>query len=347
VLSRRARVTAIAACAAIAGSLAPVAAARATAPPQHPSAEAHGGCPVLVLSAMPLEIAPILSAATVNPTPVWVHGGKGFWSGRVEGNKAILAITGIGLQNATLVTQAAFEHFACFSAVVFSGTSGGDFIGDVMVPARWTEDGTHFTDTSSTTLAVLQQALQKPIALEQSTPVGNPLCPCGLPVAPTATLPLTVEHKPQVEVGGNGLSNDGFGGRALPCTPQASDVLGCWPCPFPDTAAPTQATNLASTVPPFLQPQFFLGYQAASAAPPGTYVSSDEETAAVFSIVARHGVPFIGFRAASDGTAPADGGDPLMLPGFPAQFFVYRQLAADNAAGVALAFLRAWHADES
>jgi nucleoside phosphorylase len=50
-----------------------------------------------------------------------------------------------------------------------------------------------------------------------------------------------------------------------------------------------------------------------------------------------HGVPFIGFRAISDGTE-----DPLMLPGFPAQFFVYTQLAADNAAAVTLAFVNAW-----
>jgi hypothetical protein len=31
-----------------------------------------------------------------------------------------------------------------------------------------------------------------------------------------------------------------------------------------------------------------------------------------------------------------------MLPGFPAQFFVYKQLAADNAAATALAFLGVW-----
>ena len=31
-----------------------------------------------------------------------------------------------------------------------------------------------------------------------------------------------------------------------------------------------------------------------------------------------------------------------MLPGFPSQFFVYKQLAADNAAAVTLAFVDAW-----
>jgi nucleoside phosphorylase len=60
------------------------------------------------------------------------------------------------------------------------------------------------------------------------------------------------------------------------------------------------------------------------------------ETAAVATVAARHHLPFLGFRAASDGN-----GDPLMLPGFPFQFFVYRQLAADNAAAVALRFLGA------
>jgi hypothetical protein len=59
----------------------------------------------------------------------------------------------------------------------------------------------------------------------------------------------------------------------------------------------------------------------------------------VGAVAAANHVPIIGFRAASDG-----GGDPLMLPGFPFQFFVYRQLAADNAARSALAFLAAWAA---
>jgi nucleoside phosphorylase len=46
-------------------------------------------------------------------------------------------------------------------------------------------------------------------------------------------------------------------------------------------------------------------------------------------------VPFLGIRGVSDGL-----GDPLRLPGFPAQFYVYRQLAADNAAATTVAFLR-------
>jgi nucleoside phosphorylase len=63
-------------------------------------------------------------------------------------------------------------------------------------------------------------------------------------------------------------------------------------------------------------------------------VSQDEETAIVAQIAAANGTPFIGFRAASDG-----GGDPLHLPGFPWEFFIYRQLAANNAAATAMSFL--------
>jgi hypothetical protein len=48
--------------------------------------------------------------------------------------------------------------------------------------------------------------------------------------------------------------------------------------------------------------------------------------------------PFIGFRGISDGSP-----DPLMLPGFPSQFVVYDQLAADNSATMALALIRAWN----
>lgn len=60
----------------------------------------------------------------------------------------------------------------------------------------------------------------------------------------------------------------------------------------------------------------------------------------VAMVSAEHGVPFLGVRAVSDGP-----GDPLGLPGFPVQFFVYRQLAGNNAAAVTIAFLEVWAAD--
>lgn len=297
------------------------------------------GCPILVLSAMPLEAAPILAVAQVSPAPTWVHDGRGFWEGTLEGARVVIALTGIGMVNATNTTNAAFQEFHCFSLVVFSGTSGGDHIGDVMVPSRWTSDGTTFTYSDPTAVSVANSLAAQPPALERSTPIGDLLCVCVSSV-PLPPAPITVTYKPKIEVGGTGVSHDGFGKRAVPCTPAADDVFGCWPCKFPDTAVAAQATNLAKTAPPFADPSFFIDYESASAPPAGTYVSDDMETAAAFSVAAAHGVPVIGFRAASDG-----GGDPLHLPGFPAEFLVYRQLAADNAATVAEAFLAAWPQD--
>jgi nucleoside phosphorylase len=87
---------------------------------------------------------------------------------------------------------------------------------------------------------------------------------------------------------------------------------------------------------PFADPGFFTGYSSSSAEGKG-YVAEDEETAAVDAVATAYHLPFLGFRAVSDG-----GGDPLGLPGFPFQFFYYRQLAADNAALVTRAFLSRW-----
>jgi nucleoside phosphorylase len=84
-------------------------------------------------------------------------------------------------------------------------------------------------------------------------------------------------------------------------------------------------------------PGFFLALITPAPPSNNAYVAADEETAAAGSVAAEHTKPFIAFRAISDGTA-----DPLMLPGFPAQFFVYKQLAADNAAAMTLAFVNAW-----
>jgi nucleoside phosphorylase len=63
-------------------------------------------------------------------------------------------------------------------------------------------------------------------------------------------------------------------------------------------------------------------------------IAVDMETTAVAREAEARGLPFIAFRAASDGE-----GDPLSLPGFPAQFFAYYRLAARNAAAVTIAFL--------
>lgn len=300
---------------------------------------------LLVLSAMPLELDPILARATVDPGPPVVLDERPFVTGTLEGKAVIMGLTGIGPADALAVTTAAFGTFVCdgtsmIAGVVFSGTSGGDHIGDVFVPQDWTQDGTTLEPTDPAMLSTAR-AVAGGVHLERTTPTGDPACRCA--TAGGVTTPVTVTHAPVVEVGGTGLTTDPVDGKAVPCGPAGSDVLGCAPCREMDQDQLQQTLALAQGALPFADPSFFTGYFR-STTPTGTFVSEDDETAVVAAAAAQHGAPFIGFRAASDGpgNTPGTGGDPLLLPGFPAQFAVYRQLAADNAAAVAVAFVGAW-----
>jgi hypothetical protein len=141
-------------------------------------------------------------------------------------------------------------------------------------------------------------------------------------------------EKLQVHVGGKGTSADTFGGKALPCIPGGGDVEGCKPCLAPGDT-PADAAAFASNAPSFVDPGFLSAITQPPDATTDTYESQDEETAQVVEVAHKYHVPFLGIRAVSDGQ-----NDPLHLPGFPVQFFVYRQLAGNNAAAVTIAFLK-------
>lgn len=290
----------------------------------------------LVLSAMPIELGPMLAQEKVQHT-VTVDG-HDFFVGTLHGHEVVLSLTGIGPVNATHRTKQALRTFRCghrsaINSVVFSGVAGGDWIGNVIVADRWTLDhGKTFVKVDPHMLGVARRVAHSHVALEQKAPAGDPACGCVL--SPDAVATVSVTHKPVVEVGGAGDTTDPFSGRALPCAPGGGDVFGCEPCVLQGNAE--QAPQFASGIAPFVDPAFFTGYFSSTESS-GKYVAEDEETAAVATVAAKAHLPFIGFRAVSDG-----GGDPLGLPGFPVQFFYYRQLAADNAAHVTLAFLSGW-----
>ena len=296
------------------------------------SVAAGCGPRTLVLSAMPVELGPLL-AQTTSRTTVTVAG-HDYYVGRLRGRDVVLTLTGIGPVNATATTKAALAAFGCVRSVVFSGVAGGDYIGDVIVPTRWTLDaGKHVLGVDARLLAVARKVAASRPALETTAPAGDPACGCV--TSPDAVTTVAVTHAPVVEIGGAGQTTDPFGGRALPCAPGGGDVFGCTPCAA-QTNAQRDGERFVSGAVPFADPSFFSGYAAASASEGSGYVVEDEETAAVDKVATARHVPFLGIRAVSDG-----GGDPLGLPGFPAQFFYYRQLAADNAAIVTEAVVAA------
>jgi nucleoside phosphorylase len=290
----------------------------------------------LVLSAMPIELGPLLAQEKVQKTVT--VGGHDFFVGTLRGRNVVLSLTGIGPVNATRRTKEALATFKCghrsqISSIVFSGVAGGDWIGNVTVPVEWTLDhGKTFVPVDRKMLATARKVARSRVPLEQQAPAGDPLCTCA--VSPDAVGTVSVTHKPQIEVGGAGDTTDPFSGRALPCAPGGGDVFGCEPCVLQSHAE--QAPTFAQGVVPFIDPAFFTGYSSSTESN-GKYVAEDEETAAVATVATKAHLPFIGFRAVSDG-----GGDPLHLPGFPVQFFYYRQISADNAALTTLAFLSAW-----
>lgn len=141
------------------------------------------------------------------------------------------------------------------------------------------------------------------LGFERCTPY--PLDPPGPDVC--------LAHQPALYVGGTGQSADPFGGNPLPCTPGGDDVFGC------DVAGVTSGVTPLDLAP-----------HGATVEPEAV----DMETGAAAAVAREHGIPFIAFRAVSDG-----GGDPLDLPGFPTQFFAYYRLAARNAAAAASTFV--------
>jgi nucleoside phosphorylase len=287
---------------------------------------------------MPLEINPLVRAASLDPKATVRVDGRTFYVGRLAGNDVVIAMTGIGPANAEQTTKAAFDTFAgCLSGAVFSGVAGSrENIGDVTVPDRWTLDGGKTWTAADPAMVAKADEVRTTGAakMSQDVPVGDAACLCP---GVDATTPVRMPQPPKLVIHGDGETSDPFGGHAAPCAPGGGDVAGCEPC-LTIEGVPQNAATFANKAPATLaDPTFWMALFQPPAQTTNTYEAQDEETAVVAKIAAAKGVPFLGVRAVSDGQ-----NDPLHLPGFPAQFFVYRQLAGNNAASVTIAFLKLW-----
>ncbi len=191
----------------------------------------------LVLSAFPAEADAVLAHTALEANPVVVADRRRYYLGSISGKKVIVAMTGIGLVNATNTTETAFARFTCASsiaiaAVMFSGVAGGagrTSIGDVAIPARWTLDnGATFRGVDPGMLATAQTLS---VVLDNINTLGNPVCLCrNVPVVRLNHL----GRQPQLFVGGDGSSSDKNNGQAFPCIPNGGSVFGCQPCSAPD-----------------------------------------------------------------------------------------------------------------
>ncbi|MEB3982557.1 hypothetical protein OQ968_14935 [Mycobacterium sp. 663a-19] len=271
----------------------------------------------LVLAAFPAEADAVLSHTTLDPDPVVVADRRHFYLGSVGGKRVIVAMTGIGMVNATDTTEAALARLTdryTIAAVLFSGVAGGagrTSIADVAVPARWTLDGG----------ATFQPVDPGMLATAEKLSVG--------------LTHVNLQRQPQVVVGGDGCSFDNNNGVAFPCIPNGGSVFGCQPGNAPDRSR-LHTGNFFQAAGPWLRKALLSNLRIRSTADPA-FDATDMETAAAQAVADAHGVPFLGIRGISDGP-----GDPLHLPGFPFQFFHYKTIAAGNAARVTEAFLKNW-----
>jgi nucleoside phosphorylase len=307
-----------------------------TPPLPHTTSETR----TLVLTAFPAEADAVLARTTLDPNPSVVVDGRHFYLGSIGGKKVIVAMTGIGMVNATQTTETALAHFTpesgiSISAVVFAGVAGGSGrteIGSVAVPARWTsDDGATWRPVDADMLAAAN-ALD--VDLESIARLGDPLCACSL----LAQLPLVdLKREPQLFVGGDGSSDDNNNGTAFPAIPFGGDVFGPQPCTAPDRSLLFPG-NFFQAVVPFLTTGLLSNLTGLLNPVTPAVDAVDQETAAAQQVADAHGIPFLGIRGMSDGP-----GDPLNLPGYPFTFFVYKQIAAANAAIVTEAFLQNWN----
>lgn len=228
---------------------------------------AGDGCepaaPVAVLAAMPSELTPLLDRATVDE--VRVIDGRAFHLGTLGGVPVVLAMTGIGIVNATATTAQLLDAFAV-RGVVFSGVAGSPHrIADVTVPLVWSlpPDGAPLPADPEWLALARAVAATDAVALEHCTPVPPDAADAELVCMPFA---------PAIVVGGRGESSDPYRGAPILCRPGGGDVFGCDPA-------------------------------LASAAASDDEVTVDMETAASAREAAARGLRFVAFRAVSDGTA--------------------------------------------
>ena len=254
---------------------------------------------VAVFAAFPGELSALLARMQIEDHVT--VGERNVRVGTLGGTPVVVAMTGIGLVNAARTTTAILDAFE-IRGVVVSGVAGSPLnIADVGVPTTWAlpDDSAYRIDRRYQRVAE-RLAAEGDIAFARCTSVPD--------VTPD---PVCMPNPPVLVVGGGGESADPFGNGAFPCS--RGDVFGCDAIDPPAAGLQRNTAGAETDERPLIQ---------------------DMETAAVAQIAAERGVPFIAFRAVSDGA-----GDPLNLRGFPDQFYAYYPLAAHNAAAAAEAFV--------
>ena len=326
---------------------------------------------VLLLGSYPSEVSANLSLEKLDPGQPTTVQGHEFYSGRLESRRVVLGIAGQSPADTYAITELGLSRFSCISAVVFEGTAGGggeSGLADVTVPSRWVEyDGQTFADgQTSANVSAKALAVARSIAAKATSELGNTAavddgpCACSGLVENLKLVPRM--RSPRVIVGGRGETDNT--GASDQCLADGGMLEGCNPCPPGSTPAavqsgvsagartsaaaatmaslaaqdrvliPNAAELLSRITPPSPAARRAASVQSDTASG-ATYVADDQQTTASMLAAQAHHVPFIAFRGISDTSAVGDL--------WPFEWFVYQQLAADNAAVAARLWIGAWN----
>jgi adenosylhomocysteine nucleosidase len=246
----------------------------------------------------------------------YILNGTTFATGMIEGKPVLLFLSGISMVNAAMTTQLALDHFTV-DRIIFSGVAGGAnpnlTIGDVVVPAEWTQyleavfareqDGTYkLPDYADVPPAHFGMIFPQPVQIAKAGEapekrVWFPVDPSLLALATTLTGTTKLAdcgadntcltHSPKIVVGGNGVSGQALVDNAA----------------FREYARNTFAAEVI-----------------------------DMESAAVAHVAYVNATPFIAFRCVSDLAGGGEGENELGT---------FLELASTNSAIVVRALLRA------
>jgi adenosylhomocysteine nucleosidase len=170
-------------------------------PPQTEGVQADSASYLAVMSAYSPELIRLLAAADLEDT-CRIEGTTCYF-GALAGNRVILLLSGIGLEDAAATTRTLLDSIDV-TGIVFSGIAGGINpnlrIGDVTIPAKWgwadgplTPTATDFWIPVSPEMLDAASRVSRAVTLSRCT--ADSVC---------------LEHTPSVIPGGNGVSNSFF-----------------------------------------------------------------------------------------------------------------------------------------
>ena len=303
------------------------------------AALARGGCLTEcsprfgIVSAFGAE-ADVLLANTSHPRQ-YVINGNTFTTGVLAGNRVVIVLTGVSLENSAMLTQLMIDHFNV-DHLLLSGIAGGvdpaNHVGDVIIPDKWSFPLEVYWNGDS-----------------------NVPAPCGAPgdISCLGLQLSTFTSTPGSDYAGTGLFMRDTFVRTSANYPNGEYIF--------DYPVDPEMYHVAQTINPALarcgplnpslcvsaQPVIRRGGRGLSAgaflANPDyrSYVfnvlhgqSFDMETTAFAHVAYANGIPFIAFRSLSDLAGGSDFND--------VGAFFGSGLAESNSAAVTLAFLAEW-----